>query len=145
VTWLLALRPLAGIAAIFGAVMLALGLLVANDVELAVVPAPETEAESLVRALKARRFNAVKGELTESLKQEVQEDQLKQLFEAVRAAHKGISDAHGEEAQKEGNRATAAVKVKLEDKTEETIELPLEKEHGLWRVASLEPLGRLTR
>ena len=143
--WLPGLRPLAGITAIFGAAMLALGLLVANDVEFATVPPPETEAESLVRALKARRFNAVKGELTESLKQEVQEDQLKQLFEAVRAAHRGISDAHGEEAQTEGTRASATVRVRLEDKTEETIELPLAKEHGLWRVTSLEPLGRLTR
>ena len=75
----------------------------------------------------------------------MQEDQLKKLFEAVHAAHQGISDAHGERAQKEGSRATATVKVKLEDKSEETIDLPLEKEHGLWRVASLEPLGRLTR
>lgn len=142
---LLSLRPLAGIAVLFGAAMLVLGLLVANEVEFAIVPPPETEAESLVRALKARRFNAMKGELTESLREKVQDDQLEELFEAVRAAHKGISDAHGEESAIDGARATARVKVKLEDKTEETLEVPLQKEHGLWRVSSIEPLGRLAR
>ena len=142
---LLSLRPLVGITALFGASVLMLGVLVANDVDFAIVPPPENEAESLVLALKSRRFTAVKGELTSSLKEVVQDDQLKALFDAVRAAHGGISDAYGERAQKDGDRATASVKVKLEDQTEETMELPLEKENGLWRVSSLEPLGRLTR
>ena len=142
---LLSLRPLAGIAALFGASMLALALLVANDVDFAIVPPPETEAESLVRALKARRFGAVKGELTEGLKKEVEDEQLEKLLEAVQAVHKGISDAYGESANKEGDRATAKVTVKLEDKTEDTLELPLQREHGLWRVSSIEPLGRLAR
>jgi hypothetical protein len=145
VSVLRACHPLAGTAVLCAAALVALSVLVSNGVEFAIVPAPETEAESLVRALKARRFTAVKGELTESLKEAVQDDQLESLFESVKSAHNGISDAHGESAQKASDRARATVKVKLEDKTEETIELPLEKEHGLWRVSSLEPLGRLTR
>ena len=110
--WAAALKPLAGILALFAAAMLVLGVLVANDVEFAIVPTPETEAEQQV--LKVKREHRIR-------------------------------DARGESAQKEGDRAIAAVRVKLEDKTEETVELPLEKEHGLWRVSSLEPLGRLTR
>ena len=139
-----ALKPLAAIGGLFSAAMLALWLLVSIDVTFAVIPPPETEAESLVRALKARRFNAVRGELAEALREEVDDAQLNDLFQRIRDAHKGISDAHGDEAQYEGERATAKVKVKLEDKTEETLEIPLQKEHGLWRVSSLDALGRLT-
>src|SRR5688572_31145181 len=100
-----AAKPLAGIAALFGAAMLALWLLVSNDVTFAVVPPPETEAESLVRALKAQRFSAVKGELAEALKDEVGDDQLEDLFRRVEAAHRGISDAHGEKSREEQDSA----------------------------------------
>ena len=109
-TWVLALRPLAGIAAIFGAAMLALGVLLASGVEYAIVPTPENEAETAVRNLH-RGFPAVRGELLE----------------------------------KDRTSATVEVQVRLHNGTQETIELPLEKEHGLWRVASVERLGRLTR
>lgn len=140
-----ALRPLAGVGALFGAALLALSLLVSNGVTFAIVPPPETEAESLVRALKARRFNAVRGGLSEALNETLGDEQLEDLFARVRRTRVGISDAHGESSIEQQDTAAATVRVKLEDKTEETLEFPLAKEHGLWRVASIEPLGRLTR
>ena len=143
-----ALKPLAGVTGLGAAALLALWLLVSNDVTFAVVPPPETEAESLMRALKARRFSAVKSELVESLREQVDDSRLDGLFRRIEEARKGISDAHGDKAREDGDRATAMVKVKLDDKTEETLEFPLQKEHGLWRVSSidaLEALGRLAR
>ena len=141
-----ALKPMGETLALFVSAMVTLWLLVSNDVTFAIVPSPETEAESLVRALKARRLNAVKSELSESLRWEIDDRQLKALVESIRSSHKGISEAHGSETrQQEPDKATATVEVKLGDQTEETIEFPLVKEHGLWRVASIDPLGRLTR
>ena len=141
-----ALEPLWRILALFGSALLAISLLVSNDVTFAIIPSPETEAESLVRALKARRFAAVKNELTESLRGSVDDAALKALLEQLRSSHRGILEAHGESSRQHGpHEAAATVAVRLEDKTQETIELPLKKEHGLWRVASIEPLGRLTR
>jgi hypothetical protein len=141
-----ALEPLTGVVALFGAAMAALWLLVSNDVTLAVIPPPETEAESLVRALDARRFAAFRSELTESLRKEVDDETLKLLSARIESSHKGISEAHGTDTRhQDSHRATATVEVELGDRTAERIELPLIREHGLWRVASIEPLGRLTR
>src|SRR5688572_6075439 len=106
--------------------MVVLWLLISNDVTFAIIPSPETEVESLVRALKARRFTAVKSELTESLRSSVDDADLIALFERIRTSHRGILEVHGESSRQHGpDEAEAVVAVMLEDKSEETIELPL--------------------
>jgi hypothetical protein len=141
-SWL-AVRPLIGAAAIVAGALAILQLLLAQGVTFAIVPPPETTAEQLVRAVQAHRFYGAMQLLSEPLQAQVAEDDFRGIAAEIREAHGGIAQAHGVDAQPAGDTATATARVRLEDRSETTLEFPLVKEQGEWRVASIDPLRRL--
>lgn len=138
------LRPFAIIAALLAASLLVIAGLVSADAASLIIPPPEGVAEQVVTALGAHRYEGAMNQLSDDLQQQVGEEDLQAFVEAVEESpREGIQDAHGQDAQESGNQATASVEVKFGNNETQTIDLPLAKENGLWKVTSLEPLRTL--
>lgn len=107
------------------------------------IPSPENTAESLVVALSARRYSGAFQALSQDLQEQVGMQDLQKINRAVQSSHGGILDARGQESQEQGTFASATVQVKLGDLRETSLDLPLVKENGEWKVSSIEPLQEL--
>ena len=137
-------KPIVWMLALAGVVLLALAGLVSQGVEQVIVPPPENAAEQLVAALGARRYTGAMNQLSQDLQQQVREEDLRALVESIeQSGAQGIQDASGQSAQKQGSQATAQMQVKLGNNEEKTVELPLQKENGVWKVSSIAPLNGL--
>jgi hypothetical protein len=139
------LQAIAIVFVLLCAALLILAALISQGVTFAIVPPPGMPAEGLVRALKAHRYEGALEELSEELQQQVQEQDLRDLAEKIEQAHQGIEQVHGETVAQQEQDATAQVDVELDDGSQQTIELPLKKENGIWKVTSLDPLNALTQ
>ena len=139
----LALRSILAIAAIFVLALLLIAGAVALDQAKFIIPSPETTAAQLVDALGAHRYEGAMNQLSEELRQQVTEQDLQSLVQSIESSQDGIYDAQEVGAQEQSQFASAQVKVKLGNGQERIIEFPLEKENGLWKVSSLEPLQSL--
>ena len=139
----LALRGALMLLVVFGLALALLWAVVESDVGALLVPEPEGVAEQALRAVKAHRYEAVPSQLAEGLRAQVREDDLRAIGEAIGERLGGIEAVHGEDAQEQADSATATVAVKLGDGQERRLRFPLVKEHGLRRIASLDPLREL--
>ena len=138
------MKPVLWIVLAFAAVMLVLGVLISQDITEFIVPPPENTAEQLVSALSAHRYEGAMNQLSQDLQQQVKEEDLQSLVKTIeQSPAQGIQDAHGQQAQEQGNQATAEVQVKLGTNEEINVAFPLKKENGIWKVSSLEPLRGL--
>jgi hypothetical protein len=137
-------KPLLWIALLLSAVLLALSGLLSAGWDRHIVPTPETTAAELTGALGARRYAGVRNHLSHELRQQVTDHDLRRLAEQIESGPaQGIRQAHGVHSEIHGDRATAQVRVRLGTRAEITLHFPLVKEHGLWKVASLDPLTAL--
>ena len=140
------IKPVVWMALTLGVVLLALAGLVAQDWTEFIVPPPENTAEQLVSALGAHRYEGAMNQLSQDLQQQVSEEDLHALVSSLEESPaQGIQDAHEQRAQQQGDQATAEVQVKFGNNQQTTVQLPLVKENGLWKVSSLEPLRGLGR
>lgn len=140
---LLALRGVGIIVALFVAVLVVIWTLVSLGFTTFLVPPPEMTAEQFLRALKAHRYEAARDQLSEEIQQQVTADDLRALVRTIEERHGGLNNVDGQGARIADDRAVATVVVTLGDGTAETLEFPLTKEQGLWKVASVEPVQRL--
>jgi hypothetical protein len=139
-----ALKPLAGVLALFLAALLVFAALVAADRASLLIPSPENAAGQLVQALGAHRYAGAMGQLSQELQQQVDRNDLIALVEQIEAsASRGIEDAHAVDSQEQGVTAAATVRVKLKNMQEQELQFALVKENGLWKVESLKPLESL--
>jgi hypothetical protein len=140
---LMGVRPIAVLAGLCVGALVVLELLTSQGVTAVIVPPPDSAGEELVRAMHARRFTAAQRELAEGLRVQMGEAGVRGLADALEAAGRGLEDAHGQGYERQNERATAHLLVKTKDGQERPIDLPLTKEQGEWKVASLEPLRAL--
>ena len=138
----LARGPLA-IAAALAVALAVLWALVTQGVTHFIVPPPEEVGQLFFTSLKAHNFQAAHDQLSEELRQQVSPDDLQAMTERLEAATNGIDQASGENPQTQGQTATAEVKVKLQNGSEQTVQVPFAQEQGLWQIASLAPLEAL--
>lgn len=144
-TWA-AVRPMLAILAIAAALLLAQAGLVSIDKAGMLIPSPGGTAAQLVGALAARRAAGARNQLAQELQQQTTEADLLRLARAIEAGPLGgIADAHEIDAQQQGDQASARVRVKFKDLSEQTLEFPLVSENGLWKVTSLAPLEALPK
>ena len=137
-------KPVVWILLLANAILLALAGMVARDWTKVIVPPPENTAEQLVSALGAHRYEGAMNQLSQDLQQQVKEEDLQNLVKIIeQSPAEGIQDAHGQDAQEQGDQATAEVQVKLGSNQETTLQFPLVKENGTWKVSSLDPLKEL--
>ena len=130
-----ALRP-AGLQLLIAGLFLGgLLLLGSTGARWLIVPPPDVAAGEMLRALSAQREPAAHRELTRELREQVPPEQLPRLGAVSRI------DATTVDEQPE--RATVRATLRLSPGEEHQVELPLVKEEGSWRVASLEPLRAL--
>lgn len=139
-TALKALSPIGAIVGLCLGALVVLELLVSQGATRFVVPSPDATGEEMLRAMHARRFQAAHRELAVAARAQVGEAGLRMLADQLEAGGRGILDAHGQGSAEQGERATAQLLVKTSDGQERPLELPLVKEQGEWKVASLEPL-----
>lgn len=138
------LRAFALIALLLGAALLIIAVLVQTDNAALIIPPPEGTAEQLIGALAAHRYEGAMNQLSQDIQQQVSEKDLQAIVKSIEESpRKGIQDAHGQDAQTQGAQGTASVEVKFGDNQTQTIDLPLVKENGLWKVASLGPVQAL--
>jgi hypothetical protein len=132
--------PFFTISLILAAALAVLGLLVRAGQTTFIVPPPEQEAEAMLRDLSAHDYEQARDRLSEDLRASVEAQDLRQADQALAQTTGGLDDVSGESSEIQGSSAVAAVKLKFDNQVEQTIELPLQQEHGQWRVSSLEPL-----
>ena len=134
---LAALRP-AGLQLLTAGLSLAVLLLLGSTgAARLLVPSPDDTAGEMLHALAAHRKPAAHRALTRELRAQVPAEQLPRFGSVSRI------DATTVDEQPE--RATVRATLRVGAGEEREVELPLVKEEGFWRVASLEPLARLTR
>lgn len=137
-------KPLVWIILAVTFTLLVLAGMVSADRTEFIVPPPENAAGQLVSALSAHRYEGAKNQLSQELKQQVTAQDLEALVKTIEdSPAKGIEDAHEQGAEEQDSQAIAEIEVKLANNTKTTIHLPLVKEHGIWRVSSLDPLRSL--
>ena len=138
------LRPIAIMLVVFAVVMLILWAAVATDHASLVIPSPEGTANQFVSALAAHRSAGAQSQLSNSLKEQVSQTDLRDLMEAIEASSlQGIQDSHEQSAQEQGDQAIARLKVKFGNNQEKNMEFQLTKENGLWKVNSINPIQDL--
>ena len=141
-----ALRSLLAVLAVLALGLLIFGVLVAADRADLLIPSPEGAAEQFVSAMAAHRYTGALNQLSQDLQGQVKEKDLQDLVQSIEASSsEGIQDAHEEEAQEQVDTATASVRVKLGNNQEETLDFPLKKENGLWKLTSIDPLRSLVK
>lgn len=139
-----ALTPALLVAVGTAVLVLVLGMLATDErIGRFIVPTPETTAEELLRALGARRFEAARAELTEEARASVGTDDLRELANDLEQQGAGISQAHGERLAQHGDEAVVTARVRLQSARDAQLDVPLRREHGLWKVASVEPIRAL--
>jgi hypothetical protein len=138
-----ALKP-AGLLLLIGGLFLA-GLLAVgwSGAARLIVPSPDDTAGEMLHALLANREPAAHRALTRQLQEQVPTERLEQLASEIAERLGAISHLETETVEEQDDRATVRATVRVGAGEERTLELPLVKEEGFWRVASLEPLGAL--
>ena len=134
--------PLA-ITAVLVTALAILWALVAQGMTQFIVTPPDRVGQLFFGSLIAHNFQAAHGDLSRPMQAQVAVDNLRQLAERLEQAGRGIESASGESAQRQGQSATAEVKLTLADGTERTLTLTFTQENGVWRLSSLAPLEAL--
>jgi hypothetical protein len=140
---LLGLHSILVILAVSALALLLIAGVVVLDKAKYIIPSPEMTATQMVDALGAHRYQGAMNQLSQELKEQVSEQDLKSVVRSIENSQSGIYQADEGAAQVQGQMARAQVKVRLGNGQENIIEFPLQKENGLWKVSSLEPLHSL--
>lgn len=138
-----ALAPFAIVAAVVGATLLSLQILVWRGVTQVIVPPPDTTTEQFLRAIQARRFSGATTVMSEGLTQQIREGELKILTDDLERSGRALTSAHGAGFDRQDDRASARATVRTRDGQERTLEFPLVREKGEWKIASVDPLREL--
>ena len=110
-----------------------------NDV---IVPPPEQPAIDFVQALKAHRFEGARLELTEAERQEIDVERLREYVAALDRQGLTITSIDGHEVSRSADEALVDVDIRFATSVA-TVTLPMQREQGKWRIASIDPLVAL--
>jgi len=106
-------------------------------------PTPEITAENFISSLAAHRYTGAHNNLTSDLRDEVSLESLQILIAGIEVKKNGIEQAKAEEVQQYGDTAFVSVRIEMKDGSELTVELPLLRENGLWKISALEEMWTL--
>lgn len=137
---LLPLRGMFIIVLLFATVMLLSWALVQWDFDRYLIPTPEVTVEQFFDALNSHDFQAARDELSERLQQDVEPDDLKALEQKIERAHQGIVATHAQNLEPQPSSTMTTVNLEFQSGAQRSFTLPLEKEQGLWKMTSIEPL-----
>jgi len=142
--WLALRGPLA-MAACLAVALLVTRALVGADRALFLVPRPEQEAQEFLKALQAHNYGAARHALTRDLQAQIMDEDLRALARELEERRPALEDARGVSAAVQGTAASATVELRREDGLRHHAEFRLERENGLWKLASIEPVQALAR
>jgi hypothetical protein len=105
------------------------------------VPAPEAAAENFLKALAEHRYSQARQHLAAGL-EGTEPGELAALESALERARGPIENVQGQDASVTGEESTARAALWFPG-GQQDLHLPLRREKGLWKVASLDPLRAL--
>jgi hypothetical protein len=132
--WAALKSPIAMLTVLVG-VLVSLWGLIASPVAEFLVPPPEQEAETFFRSLHAHNYDAARETLSQALQAAIEAEDLQRLGQALE--DQGLDDAQGIAATQQTRTASASVKLKFKNGLEKDVIVRLQKESGLWKLASL--------
>lgn len=135
---LLPLRGAMFLLILFAAVMLALSSLISAGYARFLVPTPERTAEQFVQALAAHHYEGARQQLGEEMRRKVGDAELRALALIIDREQHGVSEAHALSARESGDSAMVTVMVKMNNGSEQVLEFPLRKQHGVWKITSID-------
>ena len=105
------------------------------------VPPPEAAAQNFLKAMAEHRYTQARQHLAAGLK-ETEPGELAALHESLERAHGAVEKVQGQDAWVAGEESTARVSLRFSGGPRD-LRLPLRREKGLWKVASLDSLRAL--
>lgn len=106
-------------------------------------PTPEKIAEEFISSLAAHRYTGARNTLSADLRDKTTSERLQVLVSSIEARTEGIEQVLGEASQQYGDTALATVHLTMRNGSEQRIQIPLIREHGLWKISGLEDLWSL--
>jgi hypothetical protein len=139
----LALKNLFIILLIFATVMLIFDWLNARNTTAILIPTPQMTAQQFVMALKARRYQAARAQLSEKLESQLSDDQLKAFYQSLKQNGFEISDTREISEQIISNHAFANLQIEFKHRPSQQLTFSLVKQQGQWKLDSIQPLQSL--
>jgi hypothetical protein len=102
------------------------------------VPPPEATAENFLRALTKHRWAQARAHLAADLRA-TPSSELAAIEKSLEEARGCVENVQGEDADRMGETATARASIEFTSARMD-LHLPVRRENGLWKVASLDPL-----
>src|SRR5512138_1618435 len=111
----MALKSLLLAGGLFAAALLITWVAISTGSADLIVPSPEATGEGFLKAMKAHRYQAAHEVLASDLREQVSEEDLRDLGAALEARQGWISEARGRDDQQQGDRALATAVLRLTD------------------------------
>lgn len=132
---------LAEMAAVAGAILLATTVRGLGRDDGVLVPPPEAVSENLVKAMTEHRYAQARQHVTKDLAR-TDPGSLAVIVRGIEQVNGAVETVQGEDAVVSGEESTARVALEFE-RGRRDLHLPLRREKGLWKVASLDPLREM--
>lgn len=128
-------------------IVILFGVLGANYLNRMAKPSPNTPqaaAEQFVSDLAAHQYHVAVGSLSRNLSHEVSVKDLESLAMVIDAHQMGIRSATSSDLQTIDGQLAVRVTVEFNSGVKRFLDLPVLNENGVWKVASIDPLWRVS-
>ncbi len=105
-----------------------------------IAPQPKTVAVEFSAALTAQQWDGALDLLSEDLRRQVKEEDLRQLAQQIEAKHPHIERVNEVSEEKQGDSATAVTGFIFTGQERAEVAYALVRENHLWKIASLDEL-----
>jgi len=136
----LGFKSVVWISGLIGFLLLAIWILISQNYTEIITPSAQTTGETFLRALAAHRFEGALNELSSGLEGEVTTYDLKVLMEHIERAHHTIDRVSAVSHSETGELGSARVEVRFSNGVRRTLDLPMRRENGIWKISSLKPV-----
>jgi len=126
---------------IAAALLIVAGVVFGLNDRTTLVPAPSVALEGFLRTLSAERYKRAVPYLAQDLADSISPDKLEELFRPIRDRAGEIINVTGEREQIDGEHAEAEASLETRSAGTITIALPMQLEHGVWKITELKPLA----
>jgi hypothetical protein len=132
-------------AASASAALLGIWALVVSGRGQLLVPPPHQVAEQFLNALRIHEYGAAGRVLTRDLRARTTDGDLRALARELEQTRPAPEDARGRSSAVQEAVASATVELRRQDGRTLHAEFRLERENGLWKLASVEPARAIAR
>jgi hypothetical protein len=107
------------------------------------ISTPSGATEEFIHRLVSHNFDRAGEQLSSQVSQKVSPADLRLLFRHFEGHYQGIYKIRVDILTQKGDNAIASLRFKLDSGNYQSIQIPLHKENGVWKIASIQPLWKL--